>query len=73
MSLKWSEDKRGNRNGKKGPYTLFVVSFYAERGYFVAPKLPGLKTMDVSSPEHGQRVAEKLFQDYLEVLNEKPR
>ncbi len=72
MSLNWSEDKKGNRNGKKGPYTLFVVSYYAGRGYFVSPKLPGLKTVDVSSPEQGVTVAERLFREYLEVLNREP-
>ena len=69
MSLIWSEDKKGNKNGKKGPYTMFVVSYYTGRGYFVSPKLPGLKTVDVPSPEHGVIVAERLFREYLEILN----
>gem|GEM_PF-6070331 len=67
--LKWSRDQKGNVNGKRGPYTLFVVSYYPERGFFVAPKLPGLKTFDVKSIPEGQQAAEAMWRNYLGVLN----
>jgi len=45
------------------------VSYYPERGFFVAPKLPGLKTFDVKSIPEGQQAAEAMWRNYLGVLN----
>ena len=48
--LKWSQNNAGTLNGKVGHVTLFTVAYYPERGYFVAPKLPGLnKIIPVNS------------------------
>jgi hypothetical protein len=67
--IKWSEDKFGTLNGKVGHVTLFTVAYYVERGYFVAPKLPGLnKTIPVSSEEAGKRKAEALYRGYFDFL-----
>jgi hypothetical protein len=67
--LKWSQNKDGTLNGKVGHVTLFTVAYYPERGYFVAPKLPGLnKTIQVNSEELGKRKAEKLYQGYIDFL-----
>ena len=41
--LKWSKNEAGTLNGKVGHVTLFTVTYYAERGHFIAPKLPGIK------------------------------
>jgi hypothetical protein len=68
--LKWSKNKAGSLNGKVGHVTLFCIAYYPERGYFLAPKLPGLKkTIPVNSEEAGKRKAEVLYQrcfDFLE-------
>ena len=67
--LKWSQNKAGTLNGKVGHVTLFTVVYYPERGYFVAPKLPGLnKTIPVNSEEAGKRKAEALYQRYFDFL-----
>jgi hypothetical protein len=67
--LKWSQNTTGTLNGKIGHITLFTVAYYPERGYFVAPKLPGLnKTIPVNSEEAGKREAESLFQGYFDFL-----
>jgi len=67
--LKWSQNNSGTLNGKVGHVTLFTVSYYPERGYFVAPKLPGLnKTVPVNSEEAGKRKAEALYQRYFDFL-----
>ena len=67
--LKWSQNTTGTLNGKIGHITLFTVAYYPERGYFVAPKLPGLnKTIPVNSAEAGKRKAEALFQRYFDFL-----
>jgi hypothetical protein len=67
--LKWSQNTAGTLNGKIGHITLFTVAYYPERGYFVAPKLPGLnKTVLVNSEEAGKRKAESLFQGYFDFL-----
>jgi len=67
--LKWSQDNAGTLNGKVGHVTLFTVAYYPERGYFVAPKLPGLnKTILVNSEEAGKRKAEALYQGYFDFL-----
>jgi hypothetical protein len=68
--LKWSRNQAGTLNGKVGHVTLFTVAYYPERGYFVAPKLPGVnKTIPVSSEEEGKIEAERLYQRYFEFLN----
>ena len=68
--LKWSQNQAGSLNGKVGDVTLFVVAYHQERGYFVAPKLPGLnKTIPVSSDEEGKRKAEAIYQRYVKFLN----
>jgi len=67
--LKWSQNKAGTLNGKVGHITIFTVAYYPERGYFVAPKLPGLnKTIPVKSAEAGKREAEALYQRYFDFL-----
>jgi hypothetical protein len=67
--LRWSQNNTGTLNGKVGHVTLFTVAYYPERGYFVAPKLPGLnKTIPVNSEEAGKRKAEALYQGYLDFL-----
>jgi hypothetical protein len=67
--LKWSQNKAGSINGKVGHVTLFVIAYYPDRGYFIAPKLPGLnKTIPVNSEEAGKRKAEVLYQRYLDFL-----
>jgi len=68
--LKWSRSQTGTLNGKVGHVTVFCVAYYQERGYFVAPKLPGLnKTIPVSSEEEGKRKAEAMYQRYFNFLN----
>ena len=68
--IKWSQDKDGTLNGKVGHITLFTVAYYPERGYFIAPKLPGLnKTIPVLSEEAGKKEAEALYQQYFDFLN----
>ena len=68
--LKWSQNKTGTLNGKVGQVTLFTVVYYLERGYFVAPKLPGLnKTIPVKSEEEGKMKAESLYKQYIDFLN----
>ena len=67
--LSWTPDKTGNLNGKVGPYTLFTVAFHTgERAFFVFPKLPGLKSVRVGSPEEGRRVAAGLWRRYFKLL-----
>jgi hypothetical protein len=67
--LKWSQNSAGTLNGKVGHITLFTVAYYPERGYFVAPKLPGLnKTIPVNSEDAGKRKAEVLYQRYFAFL-----
>ena len=67
--LIWSQNKTGTLNGKVGHITLFTVAYYPERGYFVAPKLPGLnKTIPVNSKDAGKRKAEALYQRYFDFL-----
>jgi hypothetical protein len=67
--LTWSQNKAGTLNGKVGDFTLFTVAYYPERGYFIAPKLPGLnKTIPVNSEEEGKRKAEALYQRYFDFL-----
>jgi hypothetical protein len=67
--LKWSKNSAGTLNGKVGHITLFTVAYYPERGYFVAPKLPGLnKTIPVNSEEAGKKKAEELYKRYFDFL-----
>jgi hypothetical protein len=67
--LKWSQNSAGSLNGKVGHVTLFCIAYYAERGYFLAPKLPGLnKTIPINSEEAGKRKAEVLLQRYFDFL-----
>jgi hypothetical protein len=68
--LKWSLNQAGTLNGKVGHVTIFTVAYYPERGYFVAPKLPGLnKTIQVSSYEEGKMKAEALYQRFFDFMN----
>ena len=67
--LKWSQNQAGSLNGKVGHVTLFCLAYYPERGYFLAPKLPGLnKTIPVDSEAAGKRKAEILYQRYFDFL-----
>jgi hypothetical protein len=67
--LKWSQTQTGTLNGKVGHVTLFTIAYYQERGYFLAPKLPGLnKTIQVNSEEAGKRKAAVLYQEYYDFL-----
>ena len=68
--LKWSKNGKGTINGKVGHVTLFCIAYYPERGYFVAPKLPGLnKTIPVSCEEEGIKKAEAMYLRYIKFLN----
>jgi hypothetical protein len=69
--LAWSQNRQGNWNGKAGPFTLFVIAYHKSRGWFMAPKLPGLKTVDVSSVEEGQRLSQFWWEKYLAVVTGK--
>jgi hypothetical protein len=67
--LIWSRNQTGTLNGKVGFITLFTVAYYSERGYFLAPKLPGLnKTISVSSEEEGKAQAEVIYKRYVNFL-----
>jgi hypothetical protein len=67
--LEWSQNKAGTFNGKVGHITLFTVAYFAERGYFVTPKLPGLnKVISVNSAEAGKRKAEAIYKRYFDFL-----
>jgi hypothetical protein len=66
--LRWSQNQAGNWNGKRGPFTLFVVAFHKSRGWFVAPKLPGLKTVDVPNAEEGRFQSQFIWERYLNIL-----
>ena len=58
--LIWSRNQAGTLNGKVGFITLFTIAYYPERGYFLAPKLPGLnKTISVSNEEEGKKLRQK--------------
>jgi hypothetical protein len=59
--LEWSRMQSGVWNGKVGAITLMTVALHPERGWFVAPKLPGLRTVDVADLEEGRQVANKLW------------
>ncbi len=68
--LKWSQNQAGTLNGKVGHVTVFTVAYYPKRGYFVAPKLPGLnKTIPVNSYEDGKIKAEVLYKKYIDFMN----
>jgi len=56
-----SQMQSGVWNGKAGATTLMTVAWHPGRGWFVAPKLPGLKTVNVGSDQEGRRVADKLW------------
>jgi hypothetical protein len=67
--LKWSRNQTGTLNGKVGHVTLFTVAYYPERGYFIAPKLPGLnKTIPVISEGEGKIKAETAYKLYFDFL-----
>jgi hypothetical protein len=68
--LKWSKNAAGNHNGKVGPYTLMTVCWQDGRGWFVSPKLPGLKTVDVASLIQGQYKAERMYQKFMTTITE---
>jgi len=69
--LKWSKNGAGNHNGKVGPYTLMTVCWQDGRGWFVSPKLPGLKPVDVASVADGQVKAERLYLEFMAAIIEK--
>lgn len=66
--LAWSQMKNGNWNAKVGRITLFTVAFAADRGLFVSPKLPGLKTQNVGSEKEGKAVAGKLYREFMAAI-----
>jgi len=56
------------RTRKKG-FTLSVVALHVGDGFWVHPKLPGLKSVRVGSEKEGCDIAMKQCQDWLkEVL-----
>ena len=58
--LKWSRAQSGVLNLKAGwGITLFVVAYHSGDGYYVHPKLPGLKSIKVGSETEGQTTAIK--------------
>jgi hypothetical protein len=67
--LIWSINNTGTLNGKIGFITIFTISYYPERGYFLVPKLPGLnKTIEISSEEEGKNQAEAIYKRYFNYL-----
>jgi hypothetical protein len=62
--LQWSQMQSGTWNGKVGQTTIMVVAWHLGRGWFVAPKLPGLKTVNVESEQTGKRVAANLWSSW---------
>jgi len=67
--LIWSANQAGTLNGKVGFLTLFTIAYYPERGYFLAPKLPGLnKTIPISNEKEGKNQAEVIYRRYINYL-----
>jgi hypothetical protein len=67
--LIWSRNQAGTLNGKVGFITMFTIAYYPERGYFLAPKLPGLnKTIQINSEEGGKNQAEVIYKSYINYL-----
>ena len=67
--LIWSSNQGGTLNGKVGFLTLFTIAYYPERGYFLAPKLPGLnKTIPISNEKEGKNQAEVIYRRYINYL-----
>ena len=67
--LIWSRNQDGTINGKVGFLTLFIIAYYPERGYVLAPKLPGPnKTIKISTEEEGKNQAEAIYRRYVSYL-----
>ena len=67
--LIWSSNQSGTLNGKVGFLTLFTIAYYPERGYFLVPKLPGLKkTIPISNEKEGKNQAEVIYRRYINYL-----
>jgi hypothetical protein len=66
--LSWSQNQAGAWNGKAGPYTLMVVACHQGEGWQVHPKLPGLKSVKVKTPEAGRIAAECMWRDWFKAL-----
>jgi hypothetical protein len=66
--LALSRMKSGVINCKIAAITLFVVAYHAGEGYFVHPKLPGLKSVRVGCDEEGVTVAIKMYQQFVKEL-----
>jgi hypothetical protein len=68
MKLTWTKAQNGNWNGKRGSYTLVTVDYHDEgdmSGWWVHPKLPGLKGQRVNGPVMGREIADHLFIDWI--------
>jgi hypothetical protein len=57
--------KNGTWNGKIKSITMITVAWYDDRGWFVAPKLPGLQTINVRSAQAGRRQADNLWGEWF--------
>jgi hypothetical protein len=71
MKLKWSKAANGNWNGKAGPYTMMVVSFHEAgvlSGWWLHPKLPGLKGQRVEDWVEGKDIGDHLFSEWLKTI-----
>jgi len=67
--LIWSRNKAGTLNGKVGFITIFTIAYYPDRGYFLAPKLPGLdKNIQISCEEEGKNEAKTIYRRYVNFL-----
>ena len=75
MKLVWSQAGNGCWNGKAGPYTLMVVAFHEtgpDAGWWVHPKLPGLKSQEVQDEVTGKVAGERLFREWLKTTGIEP-
>ena len=64
--LSWSQEKEVY-NGKIKPCqdTLFVVAYHVGEGWFVHPKLPGLKSIKVESLAEGMQRSEEVCRNWF--------
>ena len=68
MKLTWSQAGNGNWNGKAGPYTLVTVDYHdaaVMSGWWVHPKLPGLKGQRTLDEITGRVAGDRIFQEWL--------
>lgn len=66
--LEWSRNGQGNWNGKAGPYTLMVVAFHEDGGWWLHPKLPGLPSITVANDLEGRDLAGHMVAGWLAAI-----